>query len=318
VHDAQALRPVALELHGLLRDLDPSRWRDDFEAALRRRVAEIEAAVRRILARSEAPNGLAKSLENLSRLLRERLPARELPAVELRAAWARYREELQLAYEGLRKSLSASRVEVPSIRPTNYTRSIFHALVAIVLVLLVEEVLSDRGRWLVPFCFAATFWTLELLRHISKRARSFLLWLFRAIAHPHERYRVNSSTWLATALVLLGALFAPLPCTVALAVMGIADPTAAFIGRRWGRTTITAQRSLEGSLAFLVAGTLAAAVVLAIWYPSLPLIARLGIACAASLCGALAELASRRLDDNFTVPLAAGGGAWLAFTLLAL
>ena len=38
-------RDIALELHGLLRDLDPSRWRDEVEEAARARLTRIEADI---------------------------------------------------------------------------------------------------------------------------------------------------------------------------------------------------------------------------------------------------------------------------------
>jgi dolichol kinase len=310
---ALAVRPVALQIHALLKDLDTSRWRDGIEAAARRRIAEIDAALGRLLARNGAPAPLSMALKNLAQLLSERLPHSGLPASELRVAWARYRDELQLAYEALRKSLSPWRVELPSVRPTNYTRSIFHALVSIALVVWIEEGLSARGLWLTPLCFAASFWLLEGLRHKSKHARAFLLWLFGPIAHPHERYRVNSSTWFATALTILGLFFEPIWCVVGIAVVGLADPAAANIGRRWGKTRLSGQRSLEGSIAFVITGALAAFAALAIWHADIGLYTRIAIAFGGALAGALAELGSRRLDDNFTVPLAAALGAWLTF-----
>jgi dolichol kinase len=160
----------------------------------------------------------------------------ELPETEEQAAWARFRTQLGAAYESLSVSLRAEAVVVPNLRPTNYRRSSFHALTSIAILLLIEHVLIGRlGGWLlfiVPAVFAGTFWSLELARVVSERARTFLLAVFRAIAHPHERYRVNSSTWFATALTLLGLVFEPHLCAVGVIVLGLADPAAALVGRR--------------------------------------------------------------------------------------
>src|SRR5207253_341474 len=104
----------------------------------------------------------------------------------------------------------------------------------------------------------------------------------------------------ASALILL-ALFASRPAMLAgVAVLGIADPIAASVGRRYGRHKIRAGRSLEGTLAFFVAGALAAAAMLAL-AGAVPA-AQLAIyAAVAGFVGALAELGSIRLDDNFTI-----------------
>jgi dolichol kinase len=316
-------RPLALELHQLLRDIDPSRWRDDVEAAVRQRAAALEAAIARLLARVDENGVVAARLHELAQVLRDRLPslpsAPSLPASpELRAAWDRYRKELQQSYEALRTTLRDWRVDLPSVRPTNYTRSTFHALISITAIVLVEEVLSASLRWIIPLAVACTFWFLETLRHKNERARAFLLWLFRRIAHPYERYRINSATWYVSGLTVLALLCDPIVCSVAVAVLGIGDPVAALVGRRWGRTPIAAQRSLEGSLAFLVAAFGAAFVVLTLWHGDVALGARLLIALSAALAGAIMELVSHsRLDDNFTVPLAAAAGGWGALALLS-
>ncbi|HHH11716.1 MAG TPA: hypothetical protein ENK23_06555, partial [Sorangium sp.] len=51
-------KPLALEIHQLLRDLDPSRWRLELEAVVRQRARQLHAAVRATLAASgEGPAG---------------------------------------------------------------------------------------------------------------------------------------------------------------------------------------------------------------------------------------------------------------------
>jgi dolichol kinase len=78
---------------------------------------------------------------------------------------------------------------------------------------------------------------------------------------------------------------------------------AGFVGRNWGKRMLRAGRSLEGSLAFFVAGTGAAAVTLALLgVGSFGVV--LGLAAVAALVGAVVEILSTRLDDNFTIPVA--------------
>jgi dolichol kinase len=320
---ALEMKPVVLELHRLLRDIDPSRWRADLEQAVRRRIAELEAAVSRLLAgredaqsSDEGPSARRRELRDrvaeLVVLLRAEVPEPGLPPGELGDTWRHYRKRLTHTYESLRDALHAWRVDVPAIRPTNYTRTTFHVLNALICVVLLEVFLGPTLRWVVPASIAGTFWSLELLRMKSPRAAEALMAFFRPIAHPHERHKVNSSTWFATAMTILGALFDPMLAVAAIAVLGLADPAAAFVGRRWGRTQLVGSRSLEGSLTFLLAGVAAAFGVLAIWHADLAIASRLAVAVGAALAGCIAELLSRRVDDNFSVPMAAAAGGWLA------
>ncbi|MBW2456198.1 MAG: hypothetical protein JRI68_16890 [Deltaproteobacteria bacterium] len=319
-------KPVALQLHGLLRDLDPAHW-DGMEGTIRGRVATLEYQLSRVLAatsrsssaspRVERPT-LRERLREIVLLLREHVPQAGLSAAEVKEAWAGFRKQLQHAYEALSVSLQAWSVHVPSLRPTNHVRNVFHAFMGLGCVVLVEEVLSGRGLWLPPLMFAVTFWCLEGLRNFNAHARALLLWIFKVVAHPHERYRVNSATWFTTALVVVGYLFEPMICAVAVVILGLADPAAAVIGRRFGKIKLVNGRTLEGSTAFFVVGTLAAIAVLAIWHGELSPFAMVAIAVGASLPAALVELYTRLLDDNFAVPVSAALGGWATTLLLGL
>jgi dolichol kinase len=87
------------------------------------------------------------------------------------------------------------------------------------------------------------------------------------------------------------------------AVLGFADPTAAIVGRRFGRVKLVNGRTLEGTITFFVVGVAAALGVVA-WLPAPPPVAvALALAAAAGVAGALAELFSRRIDDNFSIPI---------------
>jgi dolichol kinase len=163
----------------------------------------------------------------------------------------------------------------------------------------------------ISLSFFAYVWIMEGTRRISPRINAHLMRLYGRVAHPHEHFRVNSGTWFATALVLLSA-FATRPGMMAgLAVLGVADPVAALVGRRWGRHTLRAGRSLEGTLAFFVSGTSAAIVGLAILGVG-PAGKVIALAALGALAGAIAELVTKKLDDNLTIPLAVGAAVTLA------
>ena len=90
----------------------------------------------------------------------------------------------------------------------------------------------------------------------------------------------------------------------AIAVLASGDALSTLVGKAWGRRPWPWNRrlSLEGSLAFLVAGTLYAS--LFVPFP---------MALVGALVGALVETVPWPLDDNVTIPLAVGGVLALLF-----
>lgn len=299
----QADEALVLELHQVLSEIDPVRWRDDAAAALRARLVALQQRLRQ----RERLAALAGELEH-------QLPGPET-STDARTRWLTFKKSLQPAYESIATSLRAEKIHVPSLRPTNWARSVFHVVGAAVSVLLIE-ILSPWQLTFAALLYAGTFWFLEFGRRRSEAMNAVLLKFFRHIVHSHESKRVNSSTWYATALVLLTLTRSPVLCLVAVGVLGVGDPLAAFIGRRFGRVRLIHGRSLEGSLAFFVSGTAVAFTLLRVFHSELGLLSALVLAAVAAACGALAELFSLRIDDNLSVPLAAAAGG--ALVLLAL
>ncbi len=318
-HLALDSRDLALELYTFLREIDPARWRDDVDASARRNLAAIEARVTGLLDHTWTTGETVRArLIELQRVVRDGAPSAEDVQSDLRAQWMRLRSELQAAYEAFAASLREWDIHVPSLRPTNYARSALHVATGLLVLGLVYAVLTTpTAMRLTAFTFAALGWTFEVTRRFNPRWNEVLMAAFGPTSHPHERHRVNSATWYVTALAAL-SLTASLPAIyAAVAVLGLGDPMAALVGRRWGRVKLLHGRTLEGSLAFVVAGTLAAFAALAFLQGLLPVHAALIAACAAT-AGALAELLVRRVDDNFAIPLAAGLVAWLLATLVGV
>jgi len=306
---------LAHDLFALLQSIDPTRWKQDFEQAARARLARIRDELAAILDRHAPPLGdrrlthLYERLQRLEALIERFWPRENLSAARLATEWQQLRERLQPAYHALARGLDGLAVPVPALRPTNYGRSLFHLAMGIGCVVLVH-VLSEPVMVTTALGFALWCWIMEALRIHFKGVTRFYMWFLGRIAHPHEHYRVNSSTWYGSALAILALCFSPPVAAVGVIVLAVADPVAALVGRRYGRTRLRAGRTLEGTLAFVVSGALAALAVLLICYPSWPLAVQLAVAATGGLGGALVELASGRLDDNLTIPLgAAAGGA---------
>lgn len=288
---------LALELHGLFRALDlriqtPELVRDKLEAASRRLDEWLEAEW------SLVPDSVTESIERIAEMLRS------WAAVDPNdvSAWAELKAQLRETYAGLSTALRRERVRVPELRPANLTRSAFHAGAALVCLGLVVLLEPRQLPWAAG-AFAAWAWSMESLRRISSRANAIMMAVFRPIAHEQERDRVNSATWYMTSLVLLSFTFSPLLCVAGVAVLGFADPLAGLVGRRFGRIRLINGRSLEGTMTFVVTGTLAARAAMLLCDTTASSGTLWVTAFTAALAGGLAELFSRRIDDNLSIPL---------------
>lgn len=319
-------RDLALELHHLLKDLDSARWCSDFTASLQARceelqarIAELEADLAQWMDQAGADEALAaiqESWNRLSELLGEHVP--DSPTSDFQQEWREFQRKLQPAYHALADRLRLADIHLPHLRPTNYARNAFHVGAALVAVLVVELLLGPLSMLAAALAVGSIAWTLEISRRYSARSDRFSWWLFGRFAHPHERSRVNSATWFSTALVLLALTGSPMLGALALCVLGFADPAAALVGRRFGRTPLVHGRTLEGTLAFVLTGMVASLVVLCLWHAALPWSHRIALAAGAAIPAALAELFARRIDDNLLIPVFSAAGAGAVLVLAGL
>lgn len=295
-------RDLALQLHKVLSEIDPARWRDEMAAVLKPKLQELQERFAKFSHHAE----LADTLKT------------EVPQLDSKAKWLAFKKRLQPAYIELAKRLRAEQIHVPSLRPTNYARNAFHIGTAVAVVTLLEVLHNPAVVLIIAVVGTIAAWSTELARRFSPSVNALVMKAFNPVAHPHEAQRVNSATWYTTALLLLSATQSTLLCVAGVVVLGIGDPIAALVGRRFGRTKLLHGRSLEGTIAFAVSATIATFIAFMLFHGSLGLGLALGLAAAASIAGALAELFSLRVDDNFSIPLSAAAGVVLVTTLLQI
>ena len=307
---------LAHDLRSLLLSIDPARFRADVADAARQRARQLRRKVERIL---ETYDNTPLEDRRLS-LLYEGLRAlahqlQDRPRAEAvgpwRREWRRYQRRLQACYGALAARLEPLAAPVPALRTTNYGRNVFHFGAALFTLALVQFVLNRTQMVYVGLGFAGWCWLSELARARFPWVTRAYMKLLDPIAHSHEHHKVNSATWYGTALGIISVTADPVAITAAVAVLGVGDPMAGLVGRRFGRTRLAHGRTLEGSLAFVAAGALAAGLALGVFYPGLGPVTILLAALAASALGAVAELVSVSLDDNLTIPLAAALGVML-------
>lgn len=302
----QGSRALTEEIAALIESLD-------FDALVPEVVhAQVDSLRRRLKSmtrRAAGNDDLAELLERLRATLANYTPDA--------TTWKALKSDLTEAYESLTSILTADDPENPA-RPINYTRSIFHAGCGLASLILALALLPLHQLVWVSGAFALWGWCAEIARRVSPRANAVLMQGFKYVAHPSEWNRINSATWYTTALFGLTLTGSLALMVVPVAVLAFGDPAAGILGRKYGRTALVNGRSLEGTVAFATIGTLAGGVALTLARTDLspPQIGL--VALAAGVSGALAELFSRSVDDNLSVPVAALGGTFIALQLFGL
>ncbi|MSP92989.1 MAG: hypothetical protein EXR79_14515 [Myxococcales bacterium] len=296
-----ACRDLGVDLHGVLQSLDPARYRADTAALLRARLTAM-AGRARALREMRAAQTDADLVQWLGSFEAE--AATVLDVAPDRFGARRARTRLAAAYDALSRQLRARALEVPRNRPTNYLRNAYHLANGLFSLWLILHILTPTGRMAVAGGMAAFAWTCELLRHNWPPFNPLIMKLFNGMSHPDEVYRINSATWMCTGLVVLALSFDAVGCAAGVAVAGFADPVAALVGRRWGRIRLAGARTLAGSTAFVVVGTVVVTLVFALYGPPMSLGTALVLGLSAAIPAAAVELWAP-LDDNLSVPVTA-------------
>ena len=172
-------------------------------------------------------------------------------------------------------------------------RKLLHALIG-VMTLTVTALFHQRGWAIVP---PAVFVALNA----SPRLRAFV----PGLANDAEEAR---GLWMFPLGICIVDLFfwdvANRGAVLAgIAALSFGDPAAALVGTRWGQRRYTRWghgRTVEGSLAFLVAAGIAVAVVAA-FCPGGPTPMRAAVGC--GVIGAIAEALSPAGVDNLMIPM---------------
>lgn len=260
--------------------------------ALRERQGELQIAVERVSAHLDAYTASLAAHPDVA-IVRSRV-----------SALHRSYEELLLELKARRVARAAALASSRQLKPRNYARNAFHAANGIVAALMYELVLSREQALWVLGSILAVFGTLEITRRFSDRWNDFLVdKLFGAISRPSERYRVNSATIYLIALLLIVAVFPREAVGAAVLILGLGDPAASIIGKRWGRRKLFRDKSLAGTLSFAGVSFAAVAVYFGLVGALPGMAATLGAAAVLAAVGAVTELLSSRIDDNFSIPV---------------
>lgn len=182
-------------------------------------------------------------------------------------------------------------------------RKLFHVLSALYALLYAW---AGRGPTLLVLgAMGVAVGAAEAVRLRRPAVNRFFLERFGGIHREKEVHRPSGIFWTLAGCFGVAALVPDRDIVLAsMLYLTVGDGLAGFVGRNWGRVRVGG-KSLEGSLAAFLGCWATGALVLA------PSFGR-----AEALWGALLATALEALDlppdDNFTLPLLAGAGLWLA------
>jgi dolichol kinase len=303
--DAMVLQHRRLldDLYRLIQTLDPATFRSELSSAAEEMMESLKGRVNELLENHPMPEKVKIQLQTLRDSFEQWKPKLPFPPKE---EWQYLFKRLQPAYESMAQSLRERNLQVPVLRQTNYRRNLFHAFNGLIALMIIQYVAVP---WMVQLLISLLFGA-ALVMEIGRRTldgwNEKLMVFFGPIAHPHEAHKVNSATWYLCALTLLAFTVNPLAQSIAVVILGLADPAAGMVGRRFGTRKLVGNKSWVGTSAFLVVGFLTALCTLRLYYGHLDMNTMLIIAGAGTLSGGVAELFTMELDDNFTIPLIVG------------
>lgn len=310
---AQSAAEIARDVHQLLLELQDVRDKRDVQPTWLERLRAIADRGRTLALQftasqpriSQALSGLALRLDRL----RSHLAAGHAPTKRLM-------NNVSQHYEALANIVRGGDVELPVLKPKNYWRNIFHVGNGLMSGMLYTHWPDQKFMLLIAYSYTGSMVLLEILRRIHPKINAFLVNIvFGAIARPIEAHRINAATWYGAAIILIVHLFPPAACICAVLILGVGDPAAALIGRRYGHIKLRGRKSLEGTLGFVGVAFVVTAIFLLVTHnpaiqrvtPAATALAAMALAAVGAVAGALTEAFSDKIEDNFSIPVVVAG-----------
>ena len=189
------------------------------------------------------------------------------------------------------------------LRKTTHLAGLFLPLIYIVL---------EKSTMLIVLgCLAGIAVIVEFLKWVSLRFRSLFFRVFKSILRTHEQKgAITGATYYIVSILLCVFFFEKSIAIVCIFFIILGDTAAALVGRRWGRTKLIGNKSLEGSAACFIVCT----AITLLWLKQLnPIVGITG-----AFVATIVELLPLRIDDNLTVPLISGAAMQIMTNYLPL
>lgn len=183
----------------------------------------------------------------------------------------------------------------------NPGRKIYHLTGGLALIALYVKLGRTAGlcTLLGIFVFATA---VDLLRLRVKAFNDFMYAHMRIFIRDSERAILTGTPWYVLGILCAAAFYDAPVAVYAVSFLAIGDVSATTIGERWGTIKISGVKSLQGTLAFITAATIAGLVINSYIFP-----VGAGIVVAGAVTAAAVELIPVKVNDNLTIPLISGG-----------
>jgi len=173
------------------------------------------------------------------------------------------------------------------------------------------------GMWLLPSLIAKMLLAIMLAISIEiehrRRGEGVVSKLFYRFFSPllreHEHKTLMGVTFMLLSALLVLSVFHKQIAFSAFSIVVVGDLFAALVGKKWGKCKIVGEKTIEGTLAFIVSGLVTVAILGIIVDAAGPFY--LG-GLAAVIAGALAELVAKSMgtDDNLLAVVASATCMW--------
>ena len=156
------------------------------------------------------------------------------------------------------------------------------------------------------------FIPLDILRQRNKQMNAKIVKSFKLIIRENEVHKLAGTTYLLAGTALIVLLFPKNVVVLTLLFLALADPSASYIGIKYGTDKIFGRKSLQGTMAAFFVCSVTTAMFLATNEILLQNMVIVSLLC--GVIGALAELVPVfDLDDNFTLPVISASCIWILF-----
>lgn len=204
------------------------------------------------------------------------------------------------------KSVSSGMQETPISYQHEILRKLFHF--SAILIPLTYYVVEQNYMLAFLMPFTALVIALDFSRHYSKFISNLAVAVFGRMIRESEMNpefkKLSSLSFTLLSACVCIFIFPKLIAITALSVTAVSDSVAALVGRKLGKRKFF-DKTLEGTLGFIISGVLVVAVIAGLGKQDiLFMITGFVAVCIASVIEASAKLL--HIDDNFAVPVMIG------------
>jgi glycerol-3-phosphate acyltransferase PlsY len=129
---------------------------------------------------------------------------------------------------------------------------------------------------------------------------------FSSFIRKNEANKLTGTAPYVLGIGLTLFFFRPHIASAAICFLAFGDVAATAVGERYGRTKISGEKSLEGTLAF-VAMAVAVGMVIKLFLALNGMYMHFGVPLAGAVVAAAVELIPWRVNDNLVIPVVSGG-----------